>query len=300
MDRKEKRLQLLGALGIVKEAFRIMRSQAKLLGTITLVLILPFYLITVRHSLMTPFLLAMMIIPKQITEDRSLPILQLTELLLLEIFYADFFHAALMPSMAAVGYTVANVYRKKHQSSFARVMRLLSAVWKPMMITCLWYFIIDFMIFMTSGFAMWILALGFLELGELRNSYSILFYLSFIVVCMVLFLVSVYVRMVFQVAIVVCILEKRYCGLEGMKKSHRLIHGKRTAACVLAIAYSGISNMSCFTGSKGDVYAVGLGAKIAYGTACLVMACVVALIGMLTQSVLYFLSRSYHGERIEE
>ncbi|GLJ55739.1 hypothetical protein SUGI_1197130 [Cryptomeria japonica] len=111
MNRKAKTLQFLGALGIVEEAFKIIHSQTRLLVTITLMLILPFHLVTMAHSLMTPFLLANRIIYKQITKERRLPIMQLTELLVLEVIYADFYYGAFMPSMAAAGYTVASFYK---------------------------------------------------------------------------------------------------------------------------------------------------------------------------------------------
>ncbi|GLJ55735.1 hypothetical protein SUGI_1197090 [Cryptomeria japonica] len=222
--------------------------------------------------------------------------MQLTELLVLEVIYADFYYGALMPSMAAAGYTVASFYKQKHKPSFTGVVRLLSAAWKRMIITFLWYFIFDFIIFMTFEIALCLVVLGFLELGELGSSYSILFYVIFIVVCMVLFLVSVYVRMVWQMAIMLCILEKRYYGLEGMKKSHRLMEGKRIVGLLLAISNSGISSLLCFTAAKGNVYIVRLGSKIAYGISSTVMACAVALMGLLTQSVLYFVCKSYNGE----
>ncbi|GLJ55738.1 hypothetical protein SUGI_1197120 [Cryptomeria japonica] len=97
--------------------------------------------------------------------------------------------------------------------------------------------------------------------------------------------------MVWQMAIMLCILEKRYYGLEGMKKSHRLMEGKRIVGLLLAISNSGISSLLCFTAAKGNVYIVRLGSKIAYGLGSMVMACAVALMGLLTQSVLYFVCK---------
>ncbi|GLJ55743.1 hypothetical protein SUGI_1197180 [Cryptomeria japonica] len=102
--------------------------------------------------------------------------------------------------------------------------------------------------------------------------------------------------MVWQMAIMVCILEKRYYGLEGMKKNHLLMEGKSIVALVLAISNSGISSLLCFTAAKGNVYIVRLGSKLVYGIGSMVMACAVALMGLLTQSVLYFVCKSYNGE----
>ncbi|GLJ55748.1 hypothetical protein SUGI_1197260 [Cryptomeria japonica] len=297
MDRKAKSLKLLGGFGILGEAFKIIRCRPKLLGAITLLSILPLTLINLAQSLVTPLFLAEMIVSNQTAEQPTMPVLKLMGFLILELVYATFFYAAMMPSMAAVVYTVANVYRGNHNHSFARVVRFVPAVWKHMMKTFLWYFIITFMIGMAFGSSVCFLAAGFIVFGY---SYVVVFYVELMAGCVVLFLVSVYVGIVWQMASVLSIMEERCYGLEGMKKSRRLLEGKGTTAWVLTISYLLINELiGHIVVKRNFMHVVGLRLNMTYGIAYVMMACLLGLLGVLTQSVLYFVCKSYHGESID-
>ncbi|GLJ55755.1 hypothetical protein SUGI_1197350 [Cryptomeria japonica] len=295
MDRNAKSIGLLGTFGIVGEAFKIIHFKAKLLGNITLVFILPLVLVNLVFGIIVQTHVAEIIFSKT-TGELKLLILQLTELLVLNAVYLLLSYALLMPSMAAVVYTVATVDTGNNKPSFAGVMKLVPAVWKRMMITSLWYFIISFMISMAFGFAVCFLAVGFLLFGK---SYVIVFYAALIVWFVVLFLVSVYLGIVWKVATVVSVMEEDYYGLEGMKKSRRLLEGKRATAWVVTISYMVINGLVGHAALKGYMHLEGLWAKIAFGTGCVVMEGLVALMWMLTQSVLYFVCKAYHGESID-
>ncbi|GLJ55756.1 hypothetical protein SUGI_1197360 [Cryptomeria japonica] len=94
-------------------------------------------------------------------------------------------------------------------------------------------------------------------------------------------------------------MEEDYYGLEGMKKSRRLLEGKRTTAWVVTISYMVIYGLVGHAALKGYMHLEGLWAKIAFGTGCVVMESLVALMWMLTQSVLYSVCKAYHGESID-
>ncbi|GLJ55740.1 hypothetical protein SUGI_1197140 [Cryptomeria japonica] len=51
---------------------------------------------------------------------------------------------------------------------------------------------------------------------------------------------------------------------------------------------------------EGNLYLLGFGAKIFYGTLYLVLACVITVMWVVTQSVLYFVCKSHHGESVYE
>ncbi|GLJ55751.1 hypothetical protein SUGI_1197300 [Cryptomeria japonica] len=227
MDRNAKRFQLLGAFGIVAEAFKIIHSQPKLLGNITLAFILPLALINLVHGMTAQYLAAEIIGQVQYSNLDS-AIMKLIELLVLQAVYPLLSYKILMPSMAAVMYTVTTADNDNNKPSLAGAMKLVPPVWKGMMIiTCLWCFLIHFQIYMAVAFGLCLLALGSVELGDL---YASMFHVAISIVITVFIRVSVHLRMVWQVASVGCVIEDDYYGFEGMKKSHRLLEGKRITA----------------------------------------------------------------------
>ncbi|GLJ55750.1 hypothetical protein SUGI_1197280 [Cryptomeria japonica] len=86
MDRNAKKLGLLGTFGIVGEALIIIHSKAKLLGKITLVFILPLAFVDLVVAIIVQSLFAKIICNKT-TEEQKMPILHLTELLVLTYVY---------------------------------------------------------------------------------------------------------------------------------------------------------------------------------------------------------------------
>ncbi|GLJ55733.1 hypothetical protein SUGI_1197070 [Cryptomeria japonica] len=133
MYTKEKSLHLLGMFGIVGEVFKIIHSQFKVLGIITLVSILPPVLITLANILLASYVRLM--IDYEESEDAwGLYILNWTEFLIAEVLWITFFYMGLMPSIPTVVYTVASVYKGEQGIS----VESLPAVWKRMVITYMW------------------------------------------------------------------------------------------------------------------------------------------------------------------
>ncbi|GLJ55744.1 hypothetical protein SUGI_1197190 [Cryptomeria japonica] len=192
-----------------------------------------------------------------------------------------------MPSIGVVGYTVADVYNGEQGNSITS----LPAVWKRMLITCLWYFLMNFVI---------ILGCSFVLLLSVMIQYWLLLLVGMVIGLVVFVYLGMYVAIVWQVANVVSVMEEEYYGWEGMKNSRHLIHGKRTTAWALFVALIVIVGLFNFVAVIGCFCLVGFGAKLLYAIAYVVLACVINLMWEVTQSVLYFVCKSHHGHSVDE
>jgi len=305
MDREPEDLQFLGSVGIIKEAFKILRSYAKLLGAITLTLILPLSFAILGHNLVSEYMLnkirwnemfyqmeagspAGERIMRELTWER-------TELLLFLAAYALFVLAFSLLSTAAVVYTVASIYTGK-KVSYTRVMSVVPRVWKRLMVTFLWFFIIVFAYTTATISAFFLLIFGVrVNLG--------VFLFFFILITAVFLCIHVYISMVWHLACVVSVLEDKY-GLGAMRKSKDLIKGKRITALALDILYLIFGGIIMwffgFLVLHGNYNGVGSAGRGAYGALLVGLLCFVNLMGLLTQSVFYFVSKSYHHESIDK
>jgi len=243
MDREPEDLQFLGKVGIIVEAFKIVRYYAKLLGALTLTLILPLSFAILGHNLVFEYLLRKIRwdemfyqveagtpagerIMRELTWER-------TEFLIFLAAYALFVLAFSLLSTAAVVYTVASIYTGK-EVSYGRVISVVPRVWKRLMVTFLWFFIIAF-----ASTAAFIIVFGFFMLifavGVTKSNLGI-FIFCMIVIVAVFLCIHVYISMVWHLACVISVLEEKY-GLGAMLKSMDLIKGQRITALALDLLY---------------------------------------------------------------
>jgi hypothetical protein len=280
MDRGAEDLQFLGIVGIVGEAFKILRSFAKLLGAVTLSLILPLCFSILGNERIT----------REFTWEQ-------TEFFTFLAAYVVFVLAFSLLSTAAVVYTVASIYTGK-EISYARVMSILPRVWKRLMVTFLWFFIILFAY--CTAFIFVIFLLIFMAKGNKLNLAVFLFGLILITAN---FCGYVYISMVWHLACVISVLEDKY-GLGAMRKSKDLIKGNRITALELYIVYlifGGIIGWYfTFDVLQGHRHGVGSAGRAAYGVLLVGLLCFVNLMWLLTQSVFYFVCKSYHHESIDK
>ena len=126
MDREPEDLQFLGIVGIVGEAFKILQSCAKVLGALTLTLVLPLSLAILGHHFFSDHLFSEMRsnvirylwMPNCPVGEMSMRKLsrEWTELFVYLAAYAVFVLAFSLLSTAAVVYTVASMYTGKEIS----------------------------------------------------------------------------------------------------------------------------------------------------------------------------------------
>ncbi|GLJ55731.1 hypothetical protein SUGI_1197040 [Cryptomeria japonica] len=282
MDTKEKGLHLLGTFGIVGEVFKILHSQAKVLGIITLVSILPPVLITLANIWLTSYVQSM-IYEEEGDVRLGLYLLYSTEFIVVEVIWITFFYVGLMPSIAAVVYTVAGVYKGEQGIS----VESLPAMWKRMLITCMWYFLASLVIVVGFGFVMMLSI--WMPLG-----------IPFLIGLVVFGCLGMYVTMVWHMATVVSVMEEEYYGLAGLKRSRRLIHGKRLTAWGLLIALIVVVGMFNTGAILGSFVSLGFGLSLLYTVGYVVLASVITLMWEVTQSVLYFVCKAHHGDSLDQ
>lgn len=301
-------LQFLDIVGVVGEAFKILRSAAKILGAITLTLLLPLSFAILGHSLISEPLFKKIIRNKLLLpyeegtslEKETLHTLyvEMGELFLFEAAYISFVFAFSLLSTAAVVYTVASVYTRK-ELSYTKVMSVVPRVWKRLIVTFLWYFAVMFAYFVAVLFAVfwWILIIG----KENLNSGK--FFFGLLVITVLSFSVHVYISMVWHVACVVSVLEDRW-GLGAMKKSKNLIHGKRGTALALNILYllimGGIGGLFQYGVVHGREHQIRVREMSANAALLVALQCGFNLLWWLTQSVFYFVCKSFHHETIDK
>lgn len=213
------------------------------------------------------------------------------ELLLIGLSYVVFSLALSLVSTSAVVYTVACLCTRR-ELSYATVISVVPRVWRRLMITFLcfvgimfvYYVAVDLVIFL------WIL-INFTQ----KINWGV-FWFGIGVIAIVVFCVHVYISMVWQLASVVSVVEDKY-GLGAMQKSRDLIKGKRGAALALYIISTVIVEIIWYL-FKPIVTVVGEG--FSSGAVLVVVHCAVNVMWLLTQSVLYFVCKSYHHQSIDK
>jgi len=318
------KLQLLGALGIVREALNILlrSSRSKLLWAFALTLLLPLTFASLgQNFVFGPLLLK--IVQKQMeallhpgeTTRRELSS-EWRELVVVVAADIAFRFALWGLSTAAIVYTVASLYTadtKNLKLSYVSVLSTdVPGVWKRLTLTFLWFFIISSGFVMTSLLAFGLLLMIFFPTilttpvgGKADHKLKSETYLFNVILGIVVVFPQIYVSIVWYLASVVSVLEDKYYGLAAMLRSSNLMKGKRKTALFLFILinyYFGgiIVWLFGYAVVEGRSHGVGIATRAVSGTLLLGLHFFVNLMGMLTQSVLYFVCKSYHHESVED
>nr|GMD03240.1 uncharacterized protein LOC109165782 [Ipomoea batatas]GMD10345.1 uncharacterized protein LOC109165782 [Ipomoea batatas]GMD11701.1 uncharacterized protein LOC109165782 [Ipomoea batatas] len=145
---------------------------------------------------------------------------------------------------------------------------------------------------------------GFLVLLIIAvDTESVVLFLFSVVVLFLLFLVvHVYITALWHLASVISVLEPVY-GLAAMKKSYELLRGRARMAFVLVFSYLTICGViSGFFGlivvNGGDYYSIL--SRILVGGFLVGVLVIVNLVGLLVQSVFYYVCKSYHNQGIDK
>ncbi|KAK1311432.1 hypothetical protein QJS10_CPA08g01019 [Acorus calamus] len=296
MDREPEELQFLGFFGICKEATNIITTLRRLFTQLTfsliLPLILPLSLIFLIHTQISNLIFSKINKNKTAletapdgspTQDRLFSHLssEWTAFLLFKLAYLICLLILSLLSTSAVIYTVACTYTSK-DTTFKKVMSVVPKVWKRLMVTFLWNSIVVFA-YNSATFFILILVLVLFINGPYTAGQTIL------IIVGVLYLIGlVHITVIWRLAGVISVLEDSY-GLHALKKSKQLIKGKTPVAALvfflLIVSYFGV--LVLFEG--GGV--VGKAAAVA-------LLSVVLLMGLVVETVIYFVCKSYHHESI--
>ncbi|KAL0321454.1 UNVERIFIED_CONTAM: hypothetical protein Sradi_5406900 [Sesamum radiatum] len=289
MDLGAEELQFLCISDILKESISIPKQSPKTFSLVTLTLIFPLSFAILAHSLFTHPILS------ELQTDPTAPASDWTKLLIFQFCYLIFLFAFSLLSTAAVVFTVASLYTSK-PVSFSSTIAAIPTVFKRLFITFLWVSL--------SMLVYNIVLLGFLILLIIAmDMQNILLLLFSVMVVLLLFLgIHVYINALWHLASVVSVLEPVY-GFAAMKKSYELWKGKIGMGFILVFCYlavCGVINM--FFGGivvhGGNDYRVLT--RFMVGGFLVGLLVIVNLVGLLVQSVFYYVCKSYHHQGIDK
>ncbi|KAF8404360.1 hypothetical protein HHK36_009243 [Tetracentron sinense] len=303
MDREPEELQFLGLFGVYKEAYKIIFSCRKIFSQITLALILPLSFIFLAHIEISELLFGKIIHNEYALDNTRIDSPRYSrisdrlssEWITFWLFKAAYFIFLLILSLlstSAVVYTIACIYTSK-ELSFKKVMSVVPKVWKRLMVTSLSTFAIVFcynivaMLFLI----LWMFLIGPTDIG-----------IAVLVILMILYFIGfVYMSIVWQLASVVSVLEDTY-GIQAMIKSKALIKGKMwvSSAIFLMLNLSFIFIQVAFENLVVHGEFQGMGSRIGYGILCFFLLFKLILFGLVIQTVIYFVCKSYHHENIDK
>ncbi|PIA57011.1 hypothetical protein AQUCO_00600021v1 [Aquilegia coerulea] len=292
MDLAAEELQFLTLSSILKESINIPKLSTKTFSLITLTLIFPLSFAILAHSIFTHPLL------NQIqSQSPSNPKThqEWTQLFIIQFFYLIFLFAFSLLSTAAVVFTVASIYTSK-PVSFTSTLSAIPRVFKRLFITFM--FVSLLMIVYNVVFLACLVVL----IISIETDNPILFLFSFIGLFVLFVFVHVYITALWHLASVVSVLEPVY-GFEAMKKSRDLLKGKTQMAMVFVFGYLMLCGMIGGVFGRVVVHGgdnFGMFVRALVGGFLVGVLVIVNLIGLLVQSVFYYVCKSYHHEGIDK
>ncbi|KAK8530112.1 hypothetical protein V6N13_102990 [Hibiscus sabdariffa] len=290
MDLAPEELQFLSISDILRESVSIPKRSPKTFYLITLALIFPLSFAILAHSLFTHPIL---------NKLESHPLAQTrhewTLLLTFQFCYLIFLFAFSLLSTAAVVFTVASLYTSK-PVSFSSTIAAIPKVFKRLFITFTW---VSLLMFVYNALMITFLVL-FVIAVDTRNTF--LSFLSFMVILVLFLGVHVYITALWHLASVVSVLEPIY-GIAAMKKSYELLKGRAKMAFILVFGYLAICGV--IGGIFGSVVVhggekYGVFWRIVVGGFLVGILVIVNLVGLLVQSVFYYVCKSYHHQGIDK
>ncbi|OMO95892.1 hypothetical protein CCACVL1_05195 [Corchorus capsularis] len=293
MDLAPEELQFLSIPDILRESISIPKRSPKTFYLITLALIFPLSFAILAHSLFTHPILAQL--ETQPSVDRAKTRHEWAMLLTVQFLYLIFLFAFSLLSTAAVVFTVASLYTSK-PVSFSSTISAIPKVFKRLFITFTW---VSILMFVYNA-----LLIGFLVIFVIAvdSENAFLSFLAFLIILVLFLGVHVYITALWHLASVVSVLEPLY-GLGAMKKSYELLQGRVKMAFILVFGYLAICGL--IGGIFGTVVvhggeSYGVFARIVVGGFLVGVLVIVNLVGLLVQSVFYYVCKSYHHQGIDK
>ncbi|CAO2839684.1 unnamed protein product [Amaranthus hypochondriacus] len=292
MDLQPEELQFLSLTDILKESISIPKLSPRTFYLITLSLIFPLSFAILAHSLFTHPLLARLQDPSTPLNSQSH---QWFRLLLFQFFYLIFLFTFSLLSTAAVVFTVASLYTSK-PVSFSSTIAAIPSVFRRLFNTFLWVSLL--MLVYNLAF---IILLVLIIIAVDTNSTFLLFFSLLIAFGLFLF-VHVYITALWHLASVISVLEPVY-GFQAMKKSYELLKGKVLMAGILVFGYLSICGLINGTFAAVVVHGdsnTSVFVRILVGGFLVGVLVIVNLVGLLVQSVFYYVCKSFHHQGIDK
>ncbi|KAF5749090.1 hypothetical protein HS088_TW04G01052 [Tripterygium wilfordii] len=302
MDREQEEMQFLGLFGIYKESYKIILTWRKIFSQITFSLILPLSFIFLAHIQVSDLLFSKIInnqVELDYTRDGTARHDKLSNIISTEwayfwLFKAIYFTFLLIFSLlstSAVVYTIACVYTGR-DVSFKKVMSVVPKVWKRLIVTFLCAFVLIFAYHIIAVF----IFIASMLMAPTRGARW------FVIIIISGFYIAglVYLSIIWHLASVVSVLEEAY-GIQAMMKSKALIKGKMWVAAIVFFLLSLSLGTLQFAYRVLVVYGgEKIGIRVFYGIICVLVLFKLILFGLVIQTVIYFVCKSYHHENIDK
>ncbi|KAI3903651.1 hypothetical protein MKW98_032305 [Papaver atlanticum] len=291
MGREPEELQFLGIFGIFNEAYNIIVSWGRIFSQVTLAFIVPLSFICLAQIELCDLLFpeAETMYHQQDDGLFSLFLRRLTSewagFWIFMVMYHIFLLVLSVPSNSAFVYTIACV---------------LPTVWKRLMITFLWAFVITFLCYFFTA-QMVFLPVGIVLLSLSETSTLQTFDIFYYIVIIIYVIEYVYISVIWHLASVVSVFEESY-GYKALLKSKALLKGKMWIASVIFIMLQ-ISFMIILL-AFDNVVAHGrigvIGIIVCLGIFCVLLLSILIHFALAIQTVLYFVCKSCHKENIDK
>ncbi|GJY10934.1 hypothetical protein Tco_0379119 [Tanacetum coccineum] len=302
MDREQEQMQYLGFFGIFKESFKIIISWRKIFSQITITLILPLTIVFLGPLEISNLLFRDIkhteyekdVTRRDTKRDNNLSDTLSSEWITFFLFEVGYFTIYLILSLlstAAIVYTIASVYTGR-KLTFKKVMSVVPKVWKRLMVTFVCMFAAFFIYSILTPFVM-----ASFEIF-LPYPFGTIFFIITLIISVMGF---VYMTVIWQLASVVSVLESSY-GFEAMTKSMHLIKGNRAAS----ISISLILNVSfmlvqlLFESMVVHGSSIEAWKRLGFGVLCSLSLLTLFLYGLVIQTMIYLVCKSYHHESIDK
>ncbi|KAI3850326.1 hypothetical protein MKW92_036136 [Papaver armeniacum] len=271
----------MGFFGMYMDACKITVLWKKLCSQIVLATILPLTILYLSDIQISDFILSHTFQNNKKTKWIVFGITRFVYSILILIFY--------LFSTSSVVYSVSCFYTSK-DPNLKRVVGIFPKVWGRLLVTFLLLFFI--MAICTTVY----LGLILLFVSSFHGRKVLAF-----IICLTIpyFIVFLYMTTVWNMAMVISVLEKDY-GRKALVKSMRLIKGRIWVSSFIFIAVEII-----FTGMSVGFYSMVLGrkklnlvGKIFVGIIWYLLSAYFLHFYLVIQAVVYFVCKSYHGEDI--
>ncbi|XP_047329600.1 uncharacterized protein LOC124932932 [Impatiens glandulifera] len=303
MDKDQDDIQFIGLFGIYKESLTIINSWRNSFAKIALATILPLSVVFLAHIEISELLFSEILHNEDaLDETRAntpryaklshMISSEWTAFWIFKFFYFIFFLILSLLSTSAIVYTIACIYTAKSMPSLYELVTIVvPRVWKRLIVTFLWNFVIIFMynVIAVLTFILW----GFLFSPNV---------VGIVVLCImvVLYLTGfVYINVIWHLASVVSVLEDVY-GIQAMIKSKALIKGKMRVAAIMFLTVNLLFLGVQIVYQRFVVLEASLWLRLFYGMICLNFLVILILLGLVIQTVIYFICKSYHHENIDK
>ncbi|XP_059669530.1 uncharacterized protein LOC132314724 [Cornus florida] len=301
MDREQEEVQFLGFFGIIKESANIIISRRKIFAQITLALVLPLSLIFLGHIVISEsmygeiFINEIRLLHTQMGTPRYNKLYDIlasgyTAFFTFTIVYYIILLIFSLLSTSAVVYTIACIYTGK-EINFRKVMRVVPKVWKRLMLTFVWSSVI---ICVYNFIAVLMLAFCTTFFYDIARMVFFVFFIFYL-------LGLIYISTVWHLANVVSVMEDCQ-GLHAMIKSKKLVDGKTMVAATFYTMFSLslISIQEAMAVICADGVPVPPSSKLGYEFLCCLILVVLFSCGLVIQTIIYFVCKSYHQESIDK